>query len=327
MNLDWGSETVADVTARLGRPPADVVSFVSFPLTPDDGTNLDAAAAQAAAARAALVITLEPWAGLSGLAPAAADLAVRLARYGDQGVPSIIRFAHEMNGSWYPWSQDPTAYIAAFRTVADTIHREAPTAAMLWAPNQGEGYPYSGGRYESKAGSEAARLLDTNGDGVVTPADDPYAPYWPGDEYVDWVGMSLYFWGLTYPWGDNELPPDGRFAALVTGGETVPDFYAAYAVGHDKPFAIVETAAFYRPGGGGAEEPAIKTAWLGQVFSAETAARFPALRMVNWFEWRKQESEVNAIVDWRISEDASLRSAFLAALGDGFALGPAVPGC
>ena len=33
LNLDWGSETVADLASRLGRPPADVVSFVSFPLT------------------------------------------------------------------------------------------------------------------------------------------------------------------------------------------------------------------------------------------------------------------------------------------------------
>ena len=42
MNLDWGSETVAGATSQLGRPPATVVTFVSFPLTADDTTNLDA---------------------------------------------------------------------------------------------------------------------------------------------------------------------------------------------------------------------------------------------------------------------------------------------
>ena len=33
--------------------------------------------------------------------------------------------------------------------------------------------------------------MDTNGDGVVDNLDDPYLPYYPGDAYVDWVGMSV----------------------------------------------------------------------------------------------------------------------------------------
>jgi hypothetical protein len=36
--------------------------------------------------------------------------------------------------------------------------------------------------------------MDTNGDGVVSDLDDPYAPYYPGDAYVDWVGMSVRAW-------------------------------------------------------------------------------------------------------------------------------------
>jgi hypothetical protein len=325
MNLDWGAQTIADVQAELGRPPADVVSFVSFPLTADDRVNLDAAAVQARDAGAVLVITLEPWGGLPAVTDAAAaDLATRLARYGTERVPTIVRFAHEMNGTWYPWGQDPAAYVAAFRRVADAVHAGAPTSAMLWAPNQGDGYPYTGGTYEAVPGSAAAKLLDTNGDDRVDQADDPYAPYWPGAGYVDWVGMSLYFWGVAYPWGENELPPAGQFASLMTASGPVPSFYDDYANAYGKPLAIVETAAFYRPGGGGAKESAIKTAWVGQVFSAETRTRFPLLRMVNWFEWRKQESEVNAVVDWRIAADPALRASFLGAMTDGFSLGPVV---
>jgi hypothetical protein len=327
MNLDWGAQTVADVTGLLAHPPADVVSFVSFPLTPDDETNLDAAAGQARDAGALLVVTLEPWGGLATVTdPVAADLAARLARYGSEGVPTIVRFAHEMNGTWYPWGQDPAAYVATFRRVADGVHAGAPTAAMLWAPNQGDGYPYAGGQYQAAPGSAAAAALDTNGDGAVTAADDPYAPYWPGADSVDWVGMSLYFWGLVYPWGENEIPPAGKFAGLMTGAGTVPDFYAGYAERYSKPLAIVETAAFYRPGGGGAAEADIKSAWLAQVFSPDTRSLFPRLRMVNWFEWRKMETEVNAVVDWRITADPSLRAAFLGSLGDGFVLGPVVTG-
>jgi hypothetical protein len=201
---------------------------------------------------------------------------------------------------------------------------------MLWAPNQGAGYPYAGGRYEAKPGSPAARLLDTDGDGVLDAGDDPYAPYWPGDDYVDWVGMSLYHWGTAYPWGENEVPAAGTFAGMITGsppggGDQAPDFYAGYAERYDKPLAIVESAAFYRPRGGGAKEATIKSTWLAELFSAEGRSRFPLLRLINWFEWRKHEAEVDAIVDWRITADAGLRARFLAAMTDGYRLGPAVP--
>jgi glycosyl hydrolase family 26 len=329
MNIDWGTETVADVTARLGRPPADLVSFVAFPFAAADETNLDAAAAQARDAGAVLVVTLEPWGGLASITDASlAELTARLARYGRDGVPAIVRFAHEMNGSWYPWGQDPSGYIAAFRRVADAVHAGAPTAALLWAPNQGDGYPYRGGKYAAKARSAAAKVLDTNHDGRVDATDDPYAPYWPGADYVDWVGMSLYHWGTAYPWGENEIPGDGKFDGLVTGATTtgipVPDFYKTYAERYDKPLAIVETAALYRPGAHGATEASIKQAWLAQVLSPKTRARFPRLRLVNWFEWRKNEAEVGSVVDWRISVDPKLRASFLAAVDNGFDLGPVV---
>jgi Glycosyl hydrolase family 26 len=329
MNIDWGKETVEDVTTRLGRPPAVVVSFVAFPLASTDVANLDRAAAQARDAGAVLVATLEPWEGLAAVTDASlAALVDRLAAYGRDNVPTIVRFAHEMNGSWYPWGEDPAAYVAAFRRVADAIHAGAPTAAVLWAPNQGDGYPYVGGKYEVKRGSAAAKLLDTNRNGRVDGADDPYAPYWPGDAYVDWVGMSLYHWGTAYPWGANVVPTAGKFAGLLTGATTtsarVPDFYADYADRYQKPLAIVETAALYRPAGKGAPASAIKLAWLGQVISPATLTRFPRLRLVNWFEWKKNEAEVGDVVDWRISADPKLRTAFLAAVTNGFTLGPVV---
>jgi hypothetical protein len=67
--------------------------------------------------------------------------------------------------------------------------------------------------------------------------------------------MSLYHWGLAHPWGENELPRPGTFAAMLRGeglgahapGGVVPDFYATYAEGRDKPLAIVETGILYDP--------------------------------------------------------------------------------
>lgn len=47
--------------------------------------------------------------------------------------------------------------------------------------------------------------------------DDAYAPYYPGDEAVDWVGMPLYHWGSRYPWGENELPEPNKLAEQLLG--------------------------------------------------------------------------------------------------------------
>ena len=86
----------------------------------------------------------------------------------------------------------------------------------------------------------------------------------------------------------------------------MPDFYADYVVGHDKPLAITETAALYDPAGPGPSEVELKSAWWKQVFSADVRDRFPRMRMINWFEWRKQEPEVGAVIDWRISANPAL---------------------
>lgn len=113
----------------------------------------------------------------------------------DQGTPVVLRFAHEMNGSWYPWGQRPTQYIEVFRRVAAAVHQQAPGTAMLWAPNYGGGYPFASGQYNALPGTSDFALLDTNHDGVLNMSDDPYLPHYPGDDAVDWVGMSLYHWG------------------------------------------------------------------------------------------------------------------------------------
>ncbi len=229
--------------------------------------------------------------------------------------PTFVRFAHEMNGSWYPWSQDPVAYVAAFRRVATAVHDRSPGSAMVWAPNQGNGYPFTGGPFAAAAGSGPIPALDTDGDGALTSSDDPYEPYYPGDDAVDWVGMSLYHWGLEHPWGENEMPRHGTFAAMLRGEDvgahatagSVPNFYATYAEGRDKPLAIVETGILFDPGAaGGPTEAALKSAWFGQVFGPDTRVAFPRIGMLNWFEWRKDEPEVGRVIDWRLGSDPAL---------------------
>lgn len=316
LNLDWGDDSARSAVDRLGRSPAVWVQFARFPLDDGTRTNLDAFLTQVAAVGGIALITLEPHDGLAAVTDEASeDLADYLAdAWTRHGVRSLVRFAHEMNGSWYPWAQQPIAYIAAFRRVARAIHERSPASAMVWAPNHGTGYPFSGGTFEAGPGTVAIVDLDTDGDGEVTSADDPYAPYYPGDDAVDWVGMSLYHWGLDYPWGENELPRPGSFATMLRGEDTsgAPDFYATYAVGHDKPMAIVETAILFDPAAThGPPEAQLKTAWFQQVFAPSTRTEFPRIALISWFEWRKHEPEVGRVIDWRLGSDPALARSLL----------------
>ena len=328
VNLDWARDSPAAYGARLGRPPAVVTEFAVVPFIAHEAAQLDRIVQGLAQSGGMLLLTLEPRNGLEAITDAVADqVALRLARYNVAGVPVFLRFAHEMNGSWYPWSQRPRAYIASFRRLARAVHAHAPLSAMLWAPNYGGGYPFTDGAYMAQRGSADATALDTNHDARLDHADDPYAPYYPGDDVVDWVGMSLYHWGHRYPWGENELPEPDKFARMLSGtyrgaGEDeshLPDFYAEYGQMRGKPVGVFETAAFYAPANAGVDEAgehefAIKSAWWTQVYAPDIAGRFPLLRMINWFEWDKYETEVHTRVKWGVTMEPRMRHAFRATL-------------
>ena len=76
-------------------------------------------------------------------------------------VPIYLRFAAEFD-IWDRYLTDPDSFKAAFRYVSDYFHSRNYNVAVVWSPNQ-------------------ASRWDID-------IDD----YYPGDEYVDWVGMSLY---------------------------------------------------------------------------------------------------------------------------------------
>ena len=81
----------------------------------------------------------------------------------------------------------PTLFLALWRRVHAAMKKEAPNTAMVWSPSSANGYPY-GGRNLS---AEDLLLLDTNGNGRLDAGDDPYSPFYPGDQYVDWVGYVM----------------------------------------------------------------------------------------------------------------------------------------
>ncbi|GIG29377.1 hypothetical protein [Cellulomonas marina] len=318
VQLAWTEDDPTSLVGRLGLQPAQYGIFLDYPLTAERTDQLLSAARGAQAQDGDVFLTLEPMDGLTSDTAAAEALAGVLRQVNAIGPQVYVRFAHEMNGGWYPWGQQPAAYVAAFRVVAQAVHTDAPGNAMVWSPNYGGGFPFDGGGWTAKPGTADWSAMDTDGDGALTMADDMYAPFYPGDDAVDWVGLTLYWFGYTWPWGENEVPDAGRFAAQLTGtyaggtdptmgfapDETaVPDFYATYAT--RKPMALSETGALYNTDAtGGADELSIKSAWMDQVLGL--GDEFPRLKMVNWFEHLKSEQEGYGVVDWRATSNPAV---------------------
>jgi len=88
-----------------------------------------------------------------------------------------IRYAHEMNGTWYPWSRDPIQYRRAWRHVVRLVGAAgAANVKFVWSPNPSL-------FLSSSAWRRSVRV------------------YWPGSRYVDAVGSTMINFGGTksYP--------------------------------------------------------------------------------------------------------------------------------
>jgi hypothetical protein len=234
-------------------------------------------------------------------------------------VAILLRWNHEMNGSWYAWSQQPTLYVQKFQQFAEIMHQRAPNAAMAWTPNQGWGYPWPDHAYSITQTDPDFATLDTNGDGVLTESDDPYTPYYPGDDFVDWVGLCFYHWDNAAELGINEVPPPEKWSEANGIGGPIPNFHDVFAVGHDKPMMIAETAALYDPAdtkGGGASEANIKIAWIDQVYNLSDASiptladAFPMLKAIVWFSNITFESEAGVMVDWTLTSNQEVNDRY-----------------
>jgi len=157
-----------------------------------------------------LQIAWQPEEGLDKVTePVVRSYARALAEYGR---PVFLRFGNEMNQNGVAWYGNPELYKEKFRLVARIMREEAPNVAMVWAPN------YVG-------------------------AD--FMAYYPGDEWVDWVGVSAYH--DAYYLGDvnrNTISEDNyRQGKRANPLDKFKEIYEAFA--DRKPIMIAETGYNY----------------------------------------------------------------------------------
>lgn len=162
--------------------------------------------------------------------------------------------------------------------------------------------------------------MDTSGDGQVTAADNPYSPYYPGDDTVDWIGLSVYWKGPDYGANINQVQPTDYCTDIMNSvdpfsNQQLPEpFYQDYCLKTNKACMFSESGAAYHVDvAGGDTDLNIKQTWWNQcILNNNFLDTFPRLKLLMQFEYEKEEGDTGALDlrDYRFVNDTAIASAF-----------------
>ncbi len=175
--VPWSTQEIDRLANTAGTRPTILQYFVKW------SQAFRPEAVQMSYAQGAMpVLSWEPWSGmeagldqpdfaLAKIINGSYDAYIRTfaSAVRDQPWPIAIRFAHEMNGHWYPWSERRSGnrageYAKAWRHVHDLFTAVgALNVIWIWSPN------------------------------ILRPVPKvSLKTLYPGDAYVDWVGIVGY---------------------------------------------------------------------------------------------------------------------------------------
>lgn len=252
-----------EVTAIAGEAPSLVLSYKDFN-QPPPLAELDAVRTRGAET----ILTWEPWSWGGGVEQpaysldriAAGDFDGYLRQWGTAlsqwGHPVYLRFGHEMNGDWYPWSEDVNGngagdYVAAYRHVHNVVTATGATnIRWMWNPN----VPYWG--------------------------STPLEGLFPGPGYVDVTALDGYNWGSSQPWSSWQEPH-------LLFGEGLAEL-RRFAPG--KPIMIAETASSEL----GGSKAAWNTALFDYLSSQADIVALVWFHLAKEADWRINSSESSA---------------------------------
>ncbi|BGP58186.1 hypothetical protein JCM8202v2_005847 [Rhodotorula sphaerocarpa] len=226
-----------------------------------------------------------------------------------RGITVWLRFCYEMNGQWMPYGDQPQQFVKVWRELTNAVRDGTTDTYMFWAPNLWTG---------------------------AVDSDQGYTPYWPGEQYVDVAGLSLYWFGPDK--SINQVPKSDAFKNnlqsfydLVTGsGPNRLGLSQAYPVMISESSApyyykIPTSSRYYgqqgdtniqsplpnlasfakslkepHPYARSDDELAVKATWIAEMTGNNTAQHFPLLRAVSWFNYlKKGNATAEVLADFR----------------------------
>lgn len=205
----------------------------------------------------------------------------RIEQLKEYGRPIFLILGHEMNGNWYDWSganngasmDGPARFVQAIQHIVNNLNpirsESGGLCRIIWAPN-----------------SESV------------PNEQWNSPerYYPGDEFVDWIGFSGYNWGNTQPWGWKGF------------NEIFLNIYTRFR-DYGKPLMINETASVEDPA-----QPDRKALWIKDVLEVQLKGPFDGISAIIWLNEEKVEGSV--LTNWRVDSSPQSLAAYRDAVKD-----------
>jgi mannan endo-1,4-beta-mannosidase len=189
----------------------------------------------------------------------------------DFGKRVLLRFGHEMNLYRYSWGQKSSNYIHAWRRVHEIFRVEgANNVEWVWCPNVR---------------------------GPVNPDLPALREFYPGDEYVDWLGLDGYNWAAARndPW----------FSFSEVFSESLAELRDT--VNSEKEVIICEYGCHDTPGD--------KGSWFAAIPSAFNQPQFANVAALIYFHRNRDGA------NWRVDYPQSALDAYRELIGAGFYLG------
>lgn len=193
----------------------------------------------------------------------------------DSGGPLLVEFGTEVNGVWFPWNgkwnghaQGAELFRRAYRHIVEIFRREGASDVIWFFHVTSISYP-----------------------------DAPWntmAAYYPGDDYVDWIGVSVY--GAA---DRDELAEWPTFRQIMDGA-----YRELTALSVDKPLAILELGVAEDP-----ERPRRKATWIRGAYKALAAGAYPRVKAVAWWNERFTQDD-GFVTDLRINSSPAALAAY-----------------
>lgn len=178
------------------------------------------------------------------------------------GKPLFIRYGHEMNDPYrYPWgpqNNSPQDFISSWQHIRQMFnYQQVYNVIWIWAP------------HPSYAGFEA---------------------FYPGDEYVDYVGIGVLNFGTVASWSKW-----WTFDELFTASY---DKFSAF----DKPIMITEFGSLIVGGD--------RSKWFADALR-DAPTKYPDLKSILFFHYPADQTITNKEVSWYFIDDPATRDSII----------------
>ncbi len=210
----------------------------------------------------------------------------------DMDIPIVAEFGTEVNGSWFGWcgvnngggtttqygdrtkADGPERFVDAYRHIID-LFREVGANNITWVFHV-DAHP------------------DPDPDSSEEYEWNRMANYYPGDDYIDWIGISVY----------GAIDFSDEWESFTDVLDAVWDEFSS--ISNDKPLAILEWGVMDNYPGGN------KAQWITDALNAIKSGRYNGIKAISYWNeaWEIEPYNGYTEVNLRIDSSTDVLNAY-----------------